>query len=418
MNQTVVFDMLRILKDEKFLNLHYRVSRGEIRYHDLARIEMPQELSPEQVWELMTALRKYVGSCGSVHETPHETGSWYVENDEIKEVLAGIDLFCQPYSPLSRAVEQRDVTSLFLQALADDILAAMKRDALFIDHETVRALLLKERAPSGYEEHIVANIVSTFDELAAYVDKEFGDELILVLLSRLLSGFEQDRYNRLVKSVMGDAVHREALQIIYDSGNEQYKHPFHDMTTVSFTSWVYRPFDELSGLMELLLRRLALLKRERPVFALVPYSKAHFKVEDAVTKARAKSGIMTSDGVDYTPRMLQLVRLFREELDILEEMVTKIEARDRQLLAIIDSDREINNRQHHIIALALCRPSAEFRIRYHAEQFNIVKASARSDLYGLVKLGFLRKEKRKKEMVFLPALGLSTLIARHRPLYT
>jgi hypothetical protein len=216
-----------------------------------------------------------------------------------------------------------------------------------------------------------------------------------------------------------DVSHQQALQIIYDSGNGVHReHPFRDMTVLSFVSWAYRPFNEFSALMELLLRRLVLLKRDRLAFTLVPYSKAHFRVEDGNRGVQSDGGILTSDGVDYTPRIVQLARLFKEELNALEQIVAKVEARDERLLAIIESDREINSRQHYLIAQALCRPSAEFGIRCHAECFNIVKASARSDLYGLVKLGFLRKEQQGKKMVFLPALGLPTLIAHHKPLYT
>jgi hypothetical protein len=439
MDQTVISGILRVLKDENFRSLHYRVSQGQIQYRDLMYADMPQGLSVEQTWELITALRKYLGSCGSVHETPHEEGSWYVESDEIRTILTDIDVTCQPYSKLSRAMTQRDITSLFLQPFADDILAGMKRDDLSVGYETVRALLLREKEPVGYEEHVVANTIAILGDLASYVDRQFNDELVAELLSRMLSGVDREtgrsasenvdaridadadrsKPESIIEVILQDPSHQQALQIIYGSGNDVcYEHPFRDMTTISFTSWTYRPFDDFSGLMELLLRRLALLKRKCPVFTLVPYSKAHLKVEDGGRRTHSGGGIVTSDGVDYTPRILQLVRLFKEELSALEQIVAEVEARDEQLLAVIESDREINSRQHYLIAQALCRPSVEFGIRSHAEYFNIVKASARSDLYGLVKLGFLRREKQGKKIVFLPALGLPTLIAHHRPLYT
>ncbi|MDR1088850.1 MAG: hypothetical protein LBL23_06245 [Coriobacteriales bacterium] len=419
MDQTVISSILRILKDERFRSLHYWVSQGQIQYQDLMHADMPQGLSVEQTWELITALRKYLGSCGSVHETPHEEGSWYVENDEIRSILADIDVICQPYSHLSHVMEQRDVTSLFLQSFTDDILAGMKRDALHIEYETVRSLLLGEKEPGGYEERVTANTAVILNDLASYVDRDFDDGLVAELLSRALSGADGSRQDSFIEAVLKDPSHRQALQIIYGSGNNVcYEHPFRDMTAISFASWTYRPFNDLSGCMELLLRRLSLLKRKRPVFTLVPYSKAHLSVEGEERKTQSEGGIVTSDGVDYTPRILQLVRLFKEELNTLEQMAIKVEERDVRLLTIIESDREINSRQQRLVAQALCRPSAEFGIRAHAEYFNIVKASARSDLYGLVKLGFLRKEKRGKRIVFLPALGLPTLIAHHKPLYT
>jgi hypothetical protein len=203
MDQTNISGMLGILKDERFRNLHYQASQGQIHYQDLVCTEMPQGLSVEQTWELITALRKQLGSCGSVRETFHEEGSWYVENDEIRAILSDIDAVCQSYSRLSRATAQRDATNLFLQPFTDDILAGMKRDALFVEHETVRSLLLGEREPVGYEERIARNLIAILDDLASYIDYDFDDNLIADLLSKILSGVDEDVSKEAAASELG-----------------------------------------------------------------------------------------------------------------------------------------------------------------------------------------------------------------------
>jgi hypothetical protein len=381
-------------------------------------LPMPPGLSAQQTWEIIDALRINLGSNGEVYADA-VAGTYHVATKRILELLMELDKILLVPSLTCRAIQEWDFTRLFIKPLVLDTLAALQKDGIQLDYETVRGLLLGEREPSNQLEKVVRNAHELFLGFSEFASDDFNEELLDRLFKRTIGG-GGGAYplNVFTDDIPCGPLFRidpaTARNSVIKTGGRSDKHPLLTVMELSFMIWEYRPYRSLNGLMELNLRRLVFLRCGYLPFALIPYSKIH----QSYIASRANfyvDGVVTSTGIDFTKRSLALLSMIIEEARLLEETARVAEAHNQGLLDELKADPYMNHRQIEIIAHALRTPSMSVSISDYCKRFGIVKASSRSDLFKLCNMGFFRKEFQDRMLVFLPVSDLPLVIRNHKP---
>jgi Fic family protein len=83
----------------------------------------------------------------------------------------------------------------------------------------------------------------------------------------------------------------------------------------------------------------------------------------------------------------------------------------KQKIAVATASRlvsytDLNYRQRGLLTHTLSHPDAQYTPPYHMQAHGVVYETARSDLLGLVRKGFLDKFKSGKDFIFMPVEGL------------
>jgi len=79
----------------------------------------------------------------------------------------------------------------------------------------------------------------------------------------------------------------------------------------------------------------------------------------------------------------------------------------RKATTLLRNIPDLNYRQLALLQHALKHPNAAYTIESHKNSHNVVRATARADLFNLVERGYLSRGKQGRRYNFLPATGIA-----------
>jgi Fic family protein len=113
-----------------------------------------------------------------------------------------------------------------------------------------------------------------------------------------------------------------------------------------------------------------------------------------------------SDDNDATYFVLNQLRMLRQAVDDLSDYLKRKAEEVRSVERRLRDRDDLNHRQLALLGHALRQPATRFTIEGHQMSHRVVYETARTDLLGLVRRGFLEQAKSGKKLVFTAAPDL------------
>lgn len=117
-----------------------------------------------------------------------------------------------------------------------------------------------------------------------------------------------------------------------------------------------------------------------------------------------------TDQGDATYFMVYHLRAIRRALDDLRAYIARKQNEAAEMVRLLRGQPGLNHRQHALLHHAIKHGGAIYTFRSHATSHRVSLGTARTDLFWLVKHGFLEQRRRGREHVFLPVRDLPARI--------
>lgn len=299
--------------------------------------------------------------------------------------------------------------------------------------EEAKDMLRSARAPINRDERMILNNYHAMQQLREMANEPLSLDGVLELHRTLTddtldkpeqSGRIQtpdDARIRIIDDRIGRVVHvpppaeqlPERMQRLIAFANAddivdgQYVHPVLRSILLHFQLAYDHPFYDGNGRTARALFYWSMLRHgywlaeflsiSRPIYQQRrPYERAFLEVE--------------SDRQDATYFVLQQLDVLQQAVDELFAHVERKNQAQTRLRQEIKRRDDLNHRQLAILDHALRHPEARYSHASHANSHRISTITARSDLHGLVALGWLRKSRVSKRDVYTPVEDLARLL--------
>ncbi len=423
--------MQAMLREPTFAGLANETVREYVDWDQLTQRALPPGLSAAETWELLGMVRQ-IGAHWFPIPTIDGRYFWYNLNHEGSRCLQFIRRYCRSESPLHRMLQEREGHRFLVRSRVQEAIAACTLDGVLINYEQAGHMLQDAREPHTDEQRLVHNSYQMLRELESLAPEPFTPELVYSIYERITHGVDMKSIargprmtnlagTRNPETMRQAAEERGILQEICDYANLVTGDP-HEATAakgymiLSATAY-WQPLPDLNETVGRHLLRLFSVKRDYPVLGYLPTSlMMHNWFEGTLPRGVARFSTLerrpvVGNDIDGTEDILTHLQLTTAAVSELLGYIHQTQEEDERLQEALDCDEHLNYRQRSILARALGRPHAEFRIRSHQMAHRVVYQTARTDLLELVDLGYLQKVMRGKAFVFVPGEGLRALVA-------
>lgn len=411
-NQT---DLINLLHNERFMIFMQETPYKYQHKEDFLAQPMPCNIDPEFMWELVSFQRRLTGHPSVQELSLSERKNYWSATPNVlislNNIVSRTNLSSTLWSSLKILMKRREL----LQPLVEDFSAAAFRDGLDLDYETVRALIHQDRTPSTNNEKILFDAFDIFQNSGEYVQNDFNEELFQTILKKITYGKQTDDLSPYLSPNAPDPSlfyprtieeKKKELAENYSNSFAWGIHPLFGSLMSSDIIWEERPFEPLNGLMEVILRSIALSKIGIPALSFVPLSKIRLNWEQGIISPPqvpfpyGKAIVESSFGIDSTPYLQQITAFLEEGLEKLESLVSKAEEQVNQQKSLISEDCRLNHRQKQLLVEMIDDPELTIDIGEFQDYFEVAGSTAREDLLKLISLNFLSSEFQGKKQVF------------------
>ncbi len=411
--------------DEKGRYLHWE----ELRFR-----EPPEELDPLSHWAI-TRHARYVRAQPTLFFDKQKNPFVLVQTDHIARNLHEIDSETRgsvQFSggpPKSQDAERFLVKSLIEEPFNSSLLegAATTRD------QAVR-LIRENKAPTTAGERMVINNYNAIEFIKQQKDELLTIEIIHELQRILTQGTLDDEKKvgafrsasndiNVVDETTGEILHApppaqdmaQRVQRICDFANDDAKdgpfiHPIIRAIILHFMLAYEHPYVDGNGRTA---RALFYWYVVKSGYWLLEY----VSISRIINLAPAKYGMAflytETDGNDLTYFVHHQLNVLHQAVDELKEFINRKQVELQQLNKALNSKNlkgSLNHRQLALLLEAARFPRAIYTIDDHQNIHSVSYLTARSDLEGLNKLGFLTKRKRGNKSLYQPITGITKKI--------
>ncbi|MEC4272764.1 hypothetical protein VJ923_06300 [Adlercreutzia sp. R25] len=392
-----------------FRQLRTAADVGILLFEDLYRFEMPKGYTKEEVWRVLTAVRKQAAVM--IPDDPErEADMWMITTSALSFDSETVELRTRVDSTVQRALRELQGSPYVTRFIERTLIHGLEVEGISVDEGRIHELYTGA-APTDSIDRLVTNyfeLSSNCDRLAA---REVTHGMIENLYYELIEGVNLADLPARKLVPLDPRLPPPESQVLMDLVCQRAREADDDMRfgpvlRIINITWFFRYFDVLphvNVLVGLLLRNIIAIKWGFPVLCWLP---AAFdpKSEDAVATPARQQAIFEhwsrdfGFGFDFTPYFELNVKLYLQELDKLSVSIDYLEKLNEKIGRIFAS--HINQRQKSILSALIREPGAILRIGPHQRAFRIAYGTARADFLSLEREGFLVREQEGRAFVF------------------
>lgn len=416
-----------------------RAQESYLTWHDFAAMPTPPGITTRDAWEALRSIHRASGVEISFAGNP-DRAHWYYTTYEISDAIAIIYGHSMVGSGLFQRIADTRNAEVMVRYQVDEVIAAAELDGILIPAKAANAVPHLQRPPRGAADRLVYNTLAIVRDLPDYLEAPFSQRLFHHFHERLLENVDVDA---LVTSTPREGLIRPADEegqaaslaprdarrvmdsisaCLNRSGCDPHINPIVAALLAPEAFRDLRPLPSMNDQVGRLVLRLAALKSAVPALGMLPLSRAKVRwlngeqAEGPLSQPPAYyRSAHAEDADDLTGLITGTLLLTISALADLSGALERQADRDAELRSLVQADPELNYRQRSILGRALRDPEAEFRIAYHRDTHNVVYATARADLLGLVERGYLKMSQRGREFIFTPRPNLHTFIESSSP---
>ena len=400
--------LLSLLETPEFRELLRQASRAPLLRRQLSGDMIPVGYSEDTVWDVLIAIRKGQANFSSVIscEPDGTHRNWHTETASLRLSLEQLTNLTREGSELHTIIGERKNSRFITQEYLEEVLVCLHYDGYDPDYESIRSVVLGERACSSEAERLAVNYHQIMRDLDRFAERPFDPALLVDLYGQLTSGVQGEecasapaRHLLPMARSAGDAEYVLGVTsaIANDWLTEPTLHPIMVSMLVSCRFWCCLPFERCNHLMSGIAGRLYLIKQGYPVFryakkiSIIDEWKRGGRMADLVDYTFEESIVTNNKDTDWTAYYDAVMKMMLHSLERMHRTLRTMKDSDDEVLSQVDQLTDLNYRQQMLLHQAVVSPVMDFFIAAHRRKHGIVYSTARIDLEQLVERGFLMR---------------------------
>ena len=407
---------LGLLNQETDIMEHVsKANHPEYLYWDKARYKHPPNVTPEEFWALVKALRIYSPSRTRtvIKDEKGACFSW--------QPLPGLDYFFHEVDMNlggaleSIMVEDPSVRQRYItRGIMEEAIASSQLEGANTTRRVAKRMLVEKRKARNKPEQMILNNYHGMLHLEEHLKNH---DLTMDALLNLHTILTQDTLDdaevgHLRRDVDRIVVHNTKTNTIYhippsekfmrsemrkfirfaNDGmrEETFVHPVIKAIILHFWMGYLHPFIDGNGRMARAIFYWYLLRKGYWAFTYLPLSRV---IKNSPAQYRNAYVYSEQDDNDLTYFIDYNVRKISQTRREFDYYVIKRQAENRKMTEVAKTKYDLNDRQIQLLRYLHKNPDATSTIKTHSKVNGISRPTARKDLYTLEKLGFLESRK-------------------------
>ncbi|RLG30247.1 transposase [Methanosarcinales archaeon] len=347
---------------------------------------------------------------------------YYVQTPLIEKALHGLDMRVGGKIDFESHMPSVDLKRKYLvNSLMEEAIASSQLEGAATTRVVAKQMLRENRKPKTTSEQMILNnyITMMYIKENTQPNQPLTLELILDVHKKITKDtLEKKEYEGAFRTDNEVKVYsRDEGQLIYEPPDhssinqllqqscgfanteptEFYLHPIVKAIVLHYIIGYIHPFNDGNGRTARALFYWYLISQKYDWFEYVAVSTA---IKNAPVKYTRAYIYSETDNNDIT----YFVKFNLRQLDIalksFEKYIEKTKTVNKNIFETIKNNPNLNFRQADVI-ITLTKNERPTTVREMQERYNISYQTARTDLLGLAKLGYLRKHTRGKQFIFL-----------------
>lgn len=346
----------------------------------------------------------------------------YVQTPQIEKALHGLDMRVGGKFDFESQMPSVDLKRKYLvNSLMEEAIASSQLEGAVTTRVVAKQMLRENRKPQTHSEQMILNnyITMMYIKENTQPNQSLTLELIKEIHKRITKNtLEKKEYEGAFRTDNEVKVFsRDEGQIIYEPPDyssinklleqvcgfanteptEFYLHPIIKAIVLHYTIGYIHPFNDGNGRTARALFYWHLISQRYNWLEYIAVSTAIKNAPSKYTRAYLYS---ETDNNDIT----YFVKFNLRQLDIalksFEKYIEKTRSENKNIFEAIKNNPTLNFRQADVI-ITLSKNDRPITVNEMRERYDITYQTARTDLLGLAKLGYLHKHTRGKQFIFL-----------------
>ena len=403
----------------EFQKMIRRANERYAHWHSFRCLPIPNGLTHEEAW----ALLKF-GRRANFEQAPFtdKAGApfWYWIPNFLQRALHDIDIWTGGNIVSEYPGPMPGKEQFIIRSLMDEAIASSQLEGAATTTKKAKELLQTGRKPKDRHEQMILNNWETMQFIRESRKVSLSKELVIEIHQRITEGTldhpeESGRLrsnNEIVVDYKGETVHippnysllTERLQAFCQFANEDNQrnwiHPVIKAVMLHFWLAYDHPFSDGNGRTARALMYWYLLSRGHLLFEYLAISLYIQRSPGQYVRAYVHTETDENDLTYFLFYNLKAIQLACEDIQIY------IRGKQKELAGLnhaLKKHSGLNMRQRNLLSHAIQHPHEIYTFDTHRTAHGVVYQTSRNDLLELAEKGFLKKEKRGKEFVFIQA---------------
>ncbi len=411
--------LLRTRVDSELQDAIQKANEDYVHWHHFRYIPIPQEFSHEEVWALVKLGRQANFKKAPFTDKNGTPFSYWIP-DGLQRDLHDVDVWAGGnfVTDTSNALPGRE--QFVIRSLMEEAIASSQLEGASTTTPKAKELLRTGRKPKDRSEQMILNNWETMqfirEKRKSTLTKEFITEIHQRMTEATLDNPEDSgrlrTSNNIVVEYQEETVHvppdfsllaarMDAFcEFANKDGDTKWIHPVIKAIMLHFWLAYDHPFHDGNGRTARAVMYWYLLSRDYLLFEYLAISRYMQKAPGQYVRAYLRT---ETDDNDLTYFLFYNLKATKQAC---EEAQRYIQRKQKELTGLSTALKKypgLNLRQRSLLSHAIQHPHGTYTFETHQNAHGVVYQTARNDLFDLAEKGFLKKEKRGKEFVFVQA---------------
>lgn len=402
---------------------------NEYLFWDKIKYKKIEDLDPKQLWSIVKISREFNYknlTFGNYHFN-------YVSTDYIQEILHYFDMNIGGYMGAKSIIPDADKTRYLVSSIMEEAISSSQIEGANTTRKKAKEMLRKEVKPKTKSEQMIVNNYLTIK----YITQNRNDDLTpekllyihgLVACDTLDNKTEEGAFRNsndvhVVNYIDGEIVHTppnqkeieiliQDLCVFFNSDSkETFMHPILKGIVIHFMIGYIHPFTDGNGRTARALFYWYLLKKG---YWLTEYLSISKIIQDTKSQYEKAYLYTENDNNDLSYFMTYHLKVMDNAFEALKAYIQLKQKENLQIASFVKIPN-VNERQAQLLKIIFDEPESIFTVKEVENLFVVSNFTARTDLLGLVKLGFLEIiQVNKVKQNFVRSDDFETLLAKHK----
>ena len=390
-------------------------------------LKVPESISPEELWCLIKLSRMPNSKSIPLLDTQGRPFGFWLPDPVLKELhfidqnAGGSILVDNP--ELSPDARERYLIS----SLMEEAIASSQIEGAATTRKVAKEMLREGRPPRNKAEKMILNNYHTIRKIKSFLDQPLSIDILHAFHGSLTEGTLDDpsaagRFRTGKDSIIvvdesdGQILHvpppagelpqrmEKFLAFANDKGAEPFMHPVVRAILLHFWLAYEHPYVDGNGRTARAVFYWYMLSHNYWLFEYLSVSRIILKSVRQYGRAYLYAEDEDRDATYFLVYHLKAIHLALEEL---HRYLARKQKEMRKATTLLRDIPGLNYRQLDLLQHALKHPDAAYSIESHKNSHNIVRATARADLFALVERGYLSRGKQGRRYTFRAVPGIA-----------
>lgn len=402
---------------------------NEYLYWDKVKYKKIDDLEPSQVWSAVKMAR-------AVNYKTLTFGKYqfnYISTDYIQKTLHYFDMNIGGYMGAKNVVPDADKTRYLVSAIMEEAISSSQIEGANTTRKKAKEMLRKEEKPKTKSEQMIVNNYLTIKHITQNRNDDLTPEKLLYIHGLISCDTLDDKKEEgafrisndvhVVNHVDGEVVHtppsnkeldiliKDLCDFFNTDKKETFIHPILKAIVIHFMIGFIHPFTDGNGRTARALFYWYLLKKG---YWLTEYLSISKIIQDTKNQYEKAYLYTEADANDLTYFMTYHLKVMDKSFEALKEYI-QLKQKENLQIANFVKIPGVNERQAQLLKILYDEPESIFTVKEVENRFLISNFTARVDLLGLVKLGFLEIiQVNQVKQNFVRSESFSSLLAKNK----